>query len=111
MTPVMWMNLASPLHPKMAGWTDQAGWADQAPPLHLQSRQASYDFHGLQTHRDDPLEQFQRVARVTHGFRRPVVGVVDDAALLVGLDALSFHHSIQRRFAVDDVGARHAVPH
>ena len=84
--------------------------ADQGPPLQLQSRQTSDYFHRLQTHRDDPLEKFQGVARVAHRFRRPVVGVIDYPALLVGLDALSFHHPIQSRFAVDDVGVRRAVP-
>lgn len=37
------------------------------------------------------MEQLQRGARVTYGFYRPVVGVVDDTAGLVRCHRLALH--------------------
>ena len=69
----------------------------------VQCRQVMDDFLGFEADGDDAQQQFQRVARVVHGFAGPVVGVVGDAGLFVGGDGLPFHHPFQRRFAVDDV--------
>jgi len=38
-----------------------------------------------------------------HGFEGPGVGVVDDAGVLVGFDALAFDDPVEGGFAVDDV--------
>ena len=42
------------------------------------------DLHGFQADGDDAHEEFQRVFGVVHGLDGPVVGVVDDPAVLVG---------------------------
>lgn len=49
------------------------------------------------------LEKLQGALGVVHGFNRPIVGVVDDAAGLVCFDALALHNPVQRGFAVDHV--------
>ena len=43
------------------------------------------------------------IARVAHRLDGPVVRVLDDAARLVGRDALALHHPLDRGLAVDDV--------
>ena len=50
---------------------------------HAQSRQRPHDLHGFQTQADDLAEQAHDVLGVVGA-----VGVVDDAAALVGLDAV-----------------------
>jgi len=51
---------------------------------------------------DDAEQQIQNVARVAY-LGRPVVGVVDDAALFVGGDGVALHHPLNRTFAVDHI--------
>ena len=59
------------------------------PRLQLERGQPPYDPHCFQTHGNHPLEPLQRVTGVAHGLDRPGVRVIDDAAVLVGLDALA----------------------
>lgn len=69
----------------------------------IEGREGLNDFHGFKADRDYTQEQLQWIAWVTHGFGGPVVGVVGDATVFVGADALAFYDPIQRGLAVDDV--------
>lgn len=69
----------------------------------IKFRQPIHHLHRLQPHGHHPQEQFQRILRVAHGFGGPEVGVVGDAAVLVGGDGLSLHDPFEGGFAVDDV--------
>ena len=65
--------------------------------LDVQLLQSFNDLLRLQTHGHHSLEQLQRVLGVAHGFDGPVVGVVDDAAVLVGLYTLALRAQPCRR--------------
>ena len=58
-------------------------------PSNPQPRQTPDNPHRLQTDRNYPHKQFQRIARILHGIHRPVVGVVDDAT---AFDVLTYGH-------------------
>ena len=87
--------------------------SDVTPQLIIELRQAVHDLHGFQADGDDASEENQRVAGIAPGLGRIIIGVIDDAAGLVGLHHLSLHHPLEGGFAVDDavIGLRRNVLH
>ena len=69
----------------------------------LQPRKRVHQLHCLEADGDHAEEEVEGVAGVVHGFEGPGVGVVDDAGVLVGFDALTFDDPVEGGFAVDYV--------
>lgn len=63
-------------------------------------RQSVYDALCFHAHADDSGQQLERVGGVLHDFQGEAVGVVDDAAGFVRLDALSFHDPGDGRLSI-----------
>ena len=74
-------------------------------PLHFNISfwQGLYDLHGLKAYCDHPLEEFQGIGSVAHGLCGIKIGVINDAAGLVGLNTLAFHHPFKGRLAIDHI--------
>src|SRR3712207_4103386 len=70
--------------------------------LFVQSRQRGNDLHRLQAHADDTLDEVDDVAWLIV-LPGPIVGIVDDTAVLVARDLVAFHNPFDGRLAVDDV--------
>jgi len=52
--------------------------------LDVQLWQSSHELHRLETYRDHPLEQLKRIGWVSDRLDGIAVGVIDDAAVLIG---------------------------
>ena len=68
-----------------------------------QRRQPLHDLQGFQAYCNHTLKEIKRIGRVACSFDCIAVSVIYDTACFVGLDALSFHHPLQRGLAVHDV--------